>query len=125
MKHTASALATTSPIIMRMNISLCAARFHRRPSCWPCMPVLDVRKLSKAKLTILGTACDAVSKKELCPIAQLNADKVDIEIDGVICKVLDLPDLGPIRVLLSRELGAFLELANRNRYPLQRAGQCR
>jgi hypothetical protein len=37
------------------------------------MPVLDVRKLSKAKLTILGTAYDAVSKKELCPIAQLNA----------------------------------------------------
>jgi hypothetical protein len=40
------------------------------------MPVLDVRKLSKAKLTILGTAYDAVSKNELYSIAQLNADKV-------------------------------------------------
>jgi hypothetical protein len=35
--------------------------------------------------------------------------KWDIEMDGEICKVLGLPDLGPIRVLLSREPGLSAE----------------
>jgi hypothetical protein len=69
------------------------------------MPVLDVRKLSKAKLAILSDAYDSILKEELAPIAQLNVDKVRQEIDAAICKILELPDLDAIRVLLSREPG--------------------
>jgi hypothetical protein len=82
-----------------------SAWMQMKKPAWSSMPVLDVRKLSKANLTILGTAYDAVSEKELAPIAQLNVDKVRQEIDAVICKVLALPDLGAFRVLLSREPG--------------------
>ena len=72
---------------------------------WSSMPVLDVRKLSKAKLAILSDAYDSILKEELAPIAQLNVDKVRQEIDAAICKILELPDLDAIRVLLSREPG--------------------
>lgn len=72
---------------------------------WSSMQVLNVRKLSKANLAVLGTAYDALSTRELAPIAQLNVDKVRQQIDAVICKVLGLPDLEAFRVLLSREPG--------------------
>jgi hypothetical protein len=81
------------------------AWMQMKKPAWSSMLVLDVRQLSKAKLAILGTAYDAISKKKLAPIAQLNADHVRQEIDAVICKVCALPDLGAIRVLLSREPG--------------------
>jgi hypothetical protein len=54
---------------------------------------------------MLAKTYDVVAKRELAPIAQLDTDKVRREIDEAICKVLGLPDLGTIRVLLSRKPG--------------------
>jgi hypothetical protein len=48
---------------------------------------------------------DRLAKKELAPIAQLDTDKTRQEIDTALCNALHLPDLGSIRVLLSREPG--------------------
>jgi len=81
------------------------AWMQMKKPAWSSMPVLDVRQLSKAKLATLAKVYEVFAKKELGPIAQLDADKVRQEIDAAICKVLGLPDLGTIRVLLSREPG--------------------
>ncbi len=81
------------------------AWMQMKKPAWSSMPVLDVRKLSKSKLTTLATAYDRLAKKELAPIAQLDADKTRQEIDVALGKALGLPDLGAIRVLLSREPG--------------------
>ena len=44
---------------------------------WASMQVIDVRELSKEKLTELGKAYDALAKKELSAIAAF-----DVESDG-------------------------------------------
>ena len=81
------------------------AWMQMKKPAWSSMPVLDVQALPGAKLAMLAKTYDVVAKKELAPIAQLDADKVRQRIDAAICNVLSLPDLGAIRVLLSREPG--------------------
>jgi len=82
-----------------------SAWMQMKKPAWSSMPVLDVRALSKTKLRTLAAAHDILAKKALSPIAQLDADPVRQEIDAAICKALRLPDLQPIRELLSREPG--------------------
>jgi type I restriction-modification system DNA methylase subunit len=81
------------------------AWMQMKKPAWSSMPVLDVRGLSKTKLSSLEKTYDAVAKKELAPIAQLHVDEVRQQIDSAICKVLELPSLAPIRELLAREPG--------------------
>ena len=81
------------------------AWMQMKKPAWSSMPVLDVRNLSQANLTKLAAAYDEIAKKPLAPIAQLHLDPVRQEIDAVFCKVLRLPDLGPVRELLAREPG--------------------
>jgi hypothetical protein len=81
------------------------AWMQMKKPAWSSMPVLDVRQLSKAKLAALATTYGTVAKKDLLPIAQLDADTTRQEIDEAICKALGLPDLEPIRALLAREPG--------------------
>lgn len=82
-----------------------SAWMQMKKPAWSSMPVMNVRNMSQAKLATLVKAYDVLAKKKLAPIAQLNVDTVRHEIDAVICKVLKLPDLGPLRDLLSREPG--------------------
>jgi hypothetical protein len=81
------------------------AWMQMKKPAWSSMPVLDVRRLSPAKLAALAATYGTVAKKDLLPIAQLDADMTRQEIDGALCKVLGLPDLEPIRALLAREPG--------------------
>lgn len=82
-----------------------SAWMQMKKPAWASMPVLDVRKLSKTKLSTLAKTYDRLAKKELAPIAHLDTDKTRKEIDAALCEALDLPDLESIRVLLSREPG--------------------
>jgi uncharacterized protein YqgV (UPF0045/DUF77 family) len=81
------------------------AWMQMKKPAWSSMPVLNVRDLPHAKLVALAKAYDTLAKREMASIAQLNIDIVRHNVDAVICKVLKLPDLGPIRELLSREPG--------------------
>lgn len=81
------------------------AWMQMKKPAWSSMPVLDVRELTKPKLSALAKAYDDLAKQELAPIAQLDTDKVRQAIDTALGKALALPDLGSIRVLLSREPG--------------------
>lgn len=81
------------------------AWMQMKKPAWSSMPVLDVRTLNRDQLTTLAHWYDALSKEELAPIAQLNSDETRRKIDAAICGVLELPDLSPIRELLSREPG--------------------
>jgi hypothetical protein len=81
------------------------AWMQMKKPAWSSMLVLDVRALSKSTLSALAKIYDSVAKKELAPIAQLHVDPIRLEIDAAICKALKLPDLRPIRELLSREPG--------------------
>ena len=82
-----------------------SAWMQMKKPAWSSMPVLDVKKLTKPQLDALAKAYDLVSKKELSPIAQLHKDSTRQDIDAALCKALALPDLTPIRELLSREPG--------------------
>lgn len=82
-----------------------SAWMQMKKPAWSSMLVLDVRKMSKESLSSLSKVYDDVSEKELSPIAQLNIDKVRQDIDRAFSKALKLPDVGPIRELLSREPG--------------------
>jgi hypothetical protein len=81
------------------------AWMQMKKPAWSSMPVLDVRQLTKPKLSALGKAYDDLAKKGLAPIAQLDTDEVRQAIDAALGKALGIPDLGPIRTLLSREPG--------------------
>ncbi|MEI9405206.1 N-6 DNA methylase [Mesorhizobium argentiipisi] len=85
---------------------------------WASMPVLDVRSLQPSQLAALGAAYDRVATQPLQPIAKLASDKVRIDIDDTLCKVLQLPSISPIRELLEREPG----LSNREIAPRQKSG---
>ena len=67
------------------------------------LPVLDVDKLSIAKLDALAGAFDKLSVLELEPIAKCGNDPVRAEMDKAIASALGLPDMTPIRQTLGRE----------------------
>lgn len=69
------------------------------------MPVLDVRSLTQDQLTSLANAYDEAASKSLAPLEQLDADSVRLGIDEVLCTVLGLLSLAPVRTLLAREPG--------------------
>ena len=81
------------------------AWMQMKKPAWASMAVLDVRKLAPAKLLLLAAIYDNVSEKDLAPISLLNIDVNRREIDTALCKALDLADLAPLRILLSREPG--------------------
>ncbi len=72
---------------------------------WQSMPVLDVRALSTRQLAALTMYYDALSEKELAPLAQLKLDPSRCEIDHAITQTLGIPELRFIRELLDREPG--------------------
>ena len=72
---------------------------------WLSMPVLDVRALSKTQLKALAAAYDKLSIQPLDALAQLHNDLGRQAIDKALSDALGLPDLAPIRELLSREPG--------------------
>ena len=82
-----------------------SAWMQMKQPAWESMPVLDVLSLTKDQLTTLSTAYDQAASKSLAPLAQLDSDPVRISIDDVLCTVLELPSLAPVRALLAREPG--------------------
>lgn len=72
---------------------------------WAAMPVLDVRNLSNETISQLAEACDALCNKELQALAKLADDPVRAEIDNALSRAFGLPDMKPLRQLLSREPG--------------------
>lgn len=81
------------------------AWMQMKKPAWSGMPVLDVRKLSDAKLAKLAEAYDEISTEDLLPIAQLDEDAVRQKIDKAFGKALKIPDLSLLRELLAREPG--------------------
>jgi hypothetical protein len=81
------------------------AWMQMKKPAWSSMLVLDVRRITAVKAAALAKAYDDLAKKELAPIAQLDTDVARHAIDAALCKALSLPNLAPIRVLLSREPG--------------------
>lgn len=81
------------------------AWMQMKKPAWSGMMVLDVRKLSDAKLSKLAEAYDEISTEDLLPIAQLDEDPVRQKIDKAFGKALKIPDLSPLRELLAREPG--------------------
>ena len=72
---------------------------------WQAMPVLDVRTLSDETLTKLAFAYDTLCNKELMALGKLGKDPVRAAIDDALSMALGLPDIKPLRQLLSREPG--------------------
>ena len=67
------------------------AWMQMKKPAWSSMPVLDVRRLTAAKAATLAKAFDDLSKKELAPIAQLDADVARRAIDAALCQALSFP----------------------------------
>ena len=72
---------------------------------WQSMTVLNVRDLNQEQSDALSVTYDLVSKETFRPLAQLDSDPTQIQIDETLCKTLSLPPLTPIRELLVREPG--------------------
>lgn len=77
---------------------------QKKPA-WESMPVLNVRKLSGKQLKDLASVYAKLAQQPLKPIFQLAADKTRIAIDNALCDVIGLPDIKPLRELLSHETG--------------------
>jgi hypothetical protein len=82
-----------------------SAWMQMKQPAWQSMPVLDVHALTRNQLRTLSDAYHRLKHDELKPLAQLISDKVRSDIDAVVNQTLRVPDLGPIRELLSREPG--------------------
>ncbi len=82
-----------------------SAWMQMKKPAWSSMPVLDVRALSARQVTALAKTYDSLSELELAPISQLDIDATRHSIDAAIAKALGLPDVQPLRKLLSREPG--------------------
>lgn len=82
-----------------------SAWMQMKKPAWAAMPVLNVRALSSKQLTALKTQCDALSSKELQPLAQLKTDPIRRKIDAALSRALNIPDPTFIRELLEREPG--------------------
>lgn len=72
---------------------------------WAALPVLNVRALDSRQLNFLAQAYDSLASQNLLALADLNKDDVRKQIDNALCKVMEWPDLQPLRQLLSREPG--------------------
>ena len=82
-----------------------SAWMQMKQPAWESMPVLDVRTFGSEQVRMLESAYDAVASLELAPLAQAESDPIRRRIDESLAKVLGLPDLSPVRELLSREPG--------------------
>ena len=82
-----------------------SAWMQMKKPAWLSMPVLDVRALSKTQLKTLAAAYDKLSTQPLDALAQLHNDLGRQSIDKALSDALGLPDLAPVRELLSREPG--------------------
>jgi len=67
------------------------------------MPVADIRKIEKEKLTKLETFYDQLANQMLLPLPEMKSDPVRAQIDAAIAEALALPDFTIIRNLLSYE----------------------
>jgi hypothetical protein len=83
------------------------------------MKVLNVAALPPRTLSRLADVYDAVARKPLEPFSFVAQDPVRIEIDSGIARALRLPDLSPVREMLSREPILSLSLDR-----LKQAAQC-
>lgn len=81
------------------------AWMQMKKPAWASMPVLDVHSLPAKQINSLAKAYDNISKKDLEALCKLDVDPVREAIDGAISSALGLPDLKPLRELLSREPG--------------------
>jgi len=82
-----------------------SAWMQMKQPAWESMPVVDVRTLTQRQLHTLETAYDFLCNHDLQAIANLADDPIRKEIDAAVSSALYLPDLSPIRELLSREPG--------------------
>ena len=67
------------------------------------LPVLDIDGLDKKTLKALADGFDDLLKADLLPFPQMATDPIRKQIDQVVAKALGLPNLSPIRTVLSRE----------------------
>ncbi len=88
------------------------AWIHMKQPAWKAMPVLDVKKLAKKDLGKLVTAYDALAKRSMLPISQMDVDPVRAEIDEAIAKTFGLVGLKGVRELFVREPGLTAEEIN-------------
>ena len=82
-----------------------SAWMQMKKPAWLSMPVLDVRALKNTQLKALAAAYDKLSMQPLDALAKLHNDRGRQSIDKALSDALGLPDLAPIRELLSREPG--------------------
>ena len=81
------------------------AWMQMKKPAWEEMPVLDVRNLAPKRLEALASAYDTLATQTLRSLALLDSDPIRLQIDDALCKVLDLPEIRPIRELMVREAG--------------------
>ena len=81
------------------------AWMQMKKPAWQAMPVLDVRDLKPTRLNHLARAYETLATEPLQPLAQLDRDPTRLQIDDLLCEVLDLPALDPVRELMVREPG--------------------
>jgi hypothetical protein len=67
------------------------------------LPVIDVLTFDKRQLDTILDVYEAVAQQSLLPFGELANDAVRQAIDSAFSQALGLPDLAPLRSLLSRE----------------------
>ncbi len=67
------------------------------------LPVLDVRQLTRWQVGQLAAAYDRIAYNEIDAMKNMATDETRMAIDGAIARVIDLPDLTPLRTMLGRE----------------------
>ena len=95
-----------------------SAWMQMKKPAWLSMPVLDVRALKNTQLKARAGAYDKLSMQPLDALAKLHNDRGRQSIDKALSDALGLPDLAPIRELLSREPGLNAEDINPRAEPI-------
>lgn len=67
------------------------------------MPVLDLTRMSKTRLSNLARCYNDVAQAPLLPLPQMGSDPVRAKIDAAVCACLRLPPIDRIRELLGQE----------------------
>lgn len=70
---------------------------------WRDMPVLDWTQLLHKERQGLAAAFDDLAGETLQPLPHMGSDETRQRIDSSLSRVLDLPDLDPLRKMLARE----------------------
>lgn len=100
-------LNSTPSLLMLLSrrVSTRSAWMQMKQPAWENMPVLDVLSLSEKTVNSLADAYDKLCTEELKALAKLDVDENRRRIDEAISLAFGVPDMAPLRKLISREPG--------------------